>query len=53
MKGKGRKVGAIATYNGGPLFQAEVCIWIRGKLAMSEGVEFALCQANFLFVIGR
>lgn len=40
-----------STHDGGLLFRAEVCIWIRRELAMSESLDFSLLYADFLLVI--
>ena len=41
-----------ATYDGRPLFRGEMRIWIWWKLAMSEGLKFALFYAESLLVVG-
>ena len=45
--------GSSATYDGGPLFRAQVCVWIWRKLAVSKGLEFSRLYAKSLLVIGR
>lgn len=41
-----------ATYDGRPLFRAKMRIWIRWKLAMSEGLKTSLLYAESVIVIG-
>ena len=47
------KISEEATYNGSPLFEAEMGIWVRGKMAMCEAVQFILLDPDFFLIIER